>query len=324
MGFRAGNILFAAVRLGVFENLVNKVTPAGSLARRLHLDPRRAEIFLDALVALQFLTKSNRGYGLTPISQRFLLPSSPDCFVHNLLYQHQLAPRWASLVDCLKSRGRRGALLAQVRSRRFAKEYALGMQELARKSAGEVASYLAPFAPRSILDVGAGPGAYSRALLDQAPGAMATLMDLPTTITIAKSLTPKDEQGNDRLRMHAQDYRKGNFGFEKYDLVLMSHITHDESEREIKRLFHKAYVALEKGGRIAIHDFVTEPDHTAPLFGALFSVHMLTYTEKGKTYSEEEYGHWLKTAGFEIEDVHAIGSGNANESRLIVGRKGEK
>jgi len=324
MGFRAGNILFAAVRLGVFENLVNKVTPAGSLARRLHLDPRRAEIFLDALVALQFLTKSNRGYGLTPISQRFLLPSSPDCFVHNLLYQHQLAPRWASLVDCLKSRGRRGALLAKVRSRRFAKEYALGMQELARKSAVEVASYLAPFAPRSILDVGAGPGAYSRALLDQAPGAMATLMDLPTTITIAKSLTPKDEQGNDRLRMHAQDYRKGNFGFEKYDLVLMSHITHDESEREIERLFHKAYVALEKGGRIAIHDFVTEPNHTAPLFGALFSVHMLTYTEKGKTYSEEEYGHWLKNAGFEIEGVHAIGSGNANESRLIVGRKGEK
>lgn len=324
LGFRAGNILFAAVRLGVFENLERGTASAAKLARRLHLDVRRAEIFFDSLVALDFLTKTSQGYGLTPTSRRFLIPSSPTTFVHNLLYQHELAPRWASLVHCLKSRGRRGALLAQVKSRRFAKEYALGMQELARKSAIEVAEYLAPLSPKFILDVGAGPGSYSRALLEKIPGSVATLMDLPTTIAIAKSLKSENRLDNNRVRMQAHDYRKGHFGTGRYDLVLMSNITHDESEREVRKLFLRAHVALMPGGRIAIHDFVTNRDHTGPLFGALFSVHMLTYTERGKTYSEEEYLRWLRNVGFKIEFIRPVGSGNANESRLIVGRKGKK
>ena len=44
--------------------------------------------------------------------------------------------------------------------------------------------------------------------------------------------------------------------------------------------------------------FVLNPEKTAPQHAALFSLNMLVNTDAGASYSEFEYTHWMKAAGF--------------------------
>ena len=60
---------------------------------------------------------------------------------------------------------------------------------------------------------------------------------------------------------------------------------------------------------VGIHDFVLNKDKVSPPFAAIFGVHMLAVTEKGRTYTYEEISRWLKNAGFkdiEVMDVSEV------------------
>jgi hypothetical protein len=64
-----------------------------------------------------------------------------------------------------------------------------------------------------------------------------------------------------------------------------------------------------------------DKDRVRPVFGALFSVHMLAYTEGGRTYTAAEYAKWLRRAGFSRLREHAIAVESRNSSRIIIGVK---
>ena len=70
------------------------------------------------------------------------------------------------------------------------------------------------------------------------------------------------------------------------------------SPQENRTLFARAYEALAPNGRIAIADFIADPEKTSPRSAALFALNMLVSTRGGSTYSEPEYDTWLKGAGF--------------------------
>jgi len=70
------------------------------------------------------------------------------------------------------------------------------------------------------------------------------------------------------------------------------------SPEENRSLLSRAYDALAPKGRLAIADFISDPDKTSPRSAALFALNMLVSTRGGATYSESEYDAWLKAAGF--------------------------
>jgi hypothetical protein len=70
------------------------------------------------------------------------------------------------------------------------------------------------------------------------------------------------------------------------------------SPQENCDLLDRCLRALAPGGKIAIQDFILEPDKTAPKWGALFALNMLVGTRAGSSYSEAEYARWLSSAGF--------------------------
>jgi (2Fe-2S) ferredoxin len=84
-----------------------------------------------------------------------------------------------------------------------------------------------------------------------------------------------------------------------YDLVFLSAICHMLDPDENRALLAKAHRALAPGGRVVIQDFLLDEDKTAPRFAALFALNMLVGTRGGNSYSESEYGGWLRAAGFE-------------------------
>lgn len=323
MGYRKAKILMVAAYLDVFTPL-EVPRSAASLARRLSLDVRAVEILLDALTAIGYLRKRGLHYANAPVSSLYLVRGRPTYMGDNLKYQEMIWDAWG---DLRHSIGKGGAVRPLeywlLRHKGFTQEYIKGMDNIARGPAAEIAALAAPAPGARLLDVGAGPGTYSLAFLRANPGMSATLLDLPSTLKVTKRMLAEFPLLSARARLKAGNYRSAAFGKEEYDLVLLSHITHDESPEVNRRLIEESLSALRPGGRIIIHDFMLDANRVEPVFGALFSVHMLAYTEGGRTYTAAEYAKWLRRAGFRRLTEHRIAVKSRNSSRILIGVKDE-
>ena len=82
------------------------------------------------------------------------------------------------------------------------------------------------------------------------------------------------------------------------DLAWVSAIVHQNSRKQNRQLFAKAFHGLIPAGRIAIRDILMHPARTQPVAGALFAVNMLVATDGGGTYTFEELREDLEAAGF--------------------------
>ncbi|MBI5246262.1 MAG: methyltransferase domain-containing protein [Elusimicrobia bacterium] len=321
MGYRKAKILMVAAYLDVFTPLESART-ASALARRLALDSRAVEILLDALTAIGYLRKRGRQYVNAPISRRYLVRGRPGYMGDNLKYQEMIWDAWG---DLRHSIGKGGAVRPLeywlLRHKGFTQEYIRGMDNIARGPAAEISAIVAPAPGSRLLDVGAGPGTYSLAFLRANPAMRATLLDLPSTLKVTRRMLAQFPALAARTRLKAGNYRDAAFGREDFDLVLLSHITHDENPEVNRRLIEESFRALKPGGRVIIHDFMLDPNRVQPVFGALFSVHMLAYTEGGRTYTAAEYGNWLRRAGFSRLTERRIAVKSRNSSRIIIGVK---
>ena len=136
----------------------------------------------------------------------------------------------------------------------FLEEYIKGMNEIARRPAEEIASVLDLSEMNDILDVG-GPGTYSISFLKRKPGAKATILDLKNTLKVARKIISQ-HPFRDRITLKSGDYHTSAFGKNRYDLILFSHVTHDEGPTDNLRLLRKAFLAARRGGQVVIHDFM--------------------------------------------------------------------
>lgn len=321
MGYRKAKILMVAAYLDCFTPLESPKS-ANALARRLTLDARAMEILLDALTAIGYLRKRGRLYANAPISSRHLVRGRPGYMGDNLKYQEMIWDAWG---DLRHSIGKGGAVRPLeywlLRHKGFTQEYIRGMDNIARGPAAEIAAIAAPAPGSRLLDVGAGPGTYSLAFLRANPTMRATILDLTSTLKVTRRMLSEFPSLAARTRLQAGNYRSAAFGADEYDLVLLSHITHDESPEVNLRLIKESRRALKPGGRIIIHDFMLDADRVRPAFAALFSVHMLAYTESGRTYTAGEYEKWLRAAGFSRLRRRRIAVKSMNSSRIIIGVK---
>lgn len=321
LGYRKAKTLITAASLGVFDRLEGPKT-ARALAAALGLDARGAEILLDALTALGYVEKRADLYCNAPLASRFLVAGRPGYLGDNLKYQEIIWDAWGELGRCVKKGGAVRPLGHWLKRKPgFAREYIRGMDNIAQGPAAEIAEALSGPPMRRLLDVGAGPGAYARALLRRAPGLSAVLLDLPGSLRVTREVLRGHPDLAGRVSLKAGDYRSARFGREEFDLVLLSHITHDESPAVNRRLLRESFRALRPGGRVVIHDFLVDDARTQPLFGALFSVHMLAYTRGGRTYTAAEYENWLREAGFTGLWRRKIGINLRNSTEILVATK---
>ena len=318
MGYRKAKVLMVAAYLGLFERLESPRT-AGEVARLQRLDARAVEILLDALVAMNYVRKQGARYCNAPVSRRHLVPGRPGYMGDNLKYQEIIWDAWGELRQCVKKGGAvRPLEYWLVKHGGFTQEYIRGMDNIARGPAAEIAAALDPSSVRDMLDVGAGPGTYSLAFLRGNPALRATLLDLPSTLKVTRRMLDAHPSLRARAALKSGDYRRADFGRAAYDLILLSHITHDERPAVNRSLLLRSRRALRPGGRVVIHDFMLEPDRATPAFGALFSVHMLAYTEAGRTYTADEYKAWLRRAGFTSIVRRPVAAAARNSSEILV------
>src|SRR5258705_6428656 len=90
--------------MGLFSELSRGPEAFDSVSGRLGLHPRSARDFLDALVALGFLTRNGDRYGNTPETDLFLDRNKPS-YVGGILEManHRLYPFWGHLTEALRT-----------------------------------------------------------------------------------------------------------------------------------------------------------------------------------------------------------------------------
>jgi ubiquinone/menaquinone biosynthesis C-methylase UbiE len=320
-GFRAARAVFVAASLGVFEAVDSSDGTLERIAAIAELSSKGTRVLLDALVAAGFLEKDAGRYRNTEFARACFLDAGPRTMSHNLRYQEALMQPYASLGDTLRNGEPSLDLLELVRHHQgFAAAYTRGMLPIALKPATELANALELGEAIELLDVGGGAGSYSLAFLERAPNAKATILDLPEVVEIARQLA-RDSAHGDRVRFIPGDYRTTDFDEQAYDLVLFSHVLHDEGPTTCRELIRKAHRCLRPGGRIVVHDFLLHEDGTSPAFQALLSLHFLSYTQHGQVYEEALCRRWIEDQGFRLEQRIDVCQSDPTTTVALVARK---
>ena len=301
--FQPACVLTAAAVLDVFTPLHAKPMTAGALACELGTDLRAITILLDALVALQFLSKQGEEYSVPEDVAGLLTEQSADNVLPMVRHLANCLCRWAELSKVAQT-GKCAETGPSVRGADADQADFIGaMNTISRPVADKVIDKIQPSTFRHMLDIGGGPGTWTIAFLRAAPEAGATLFDLPAVVSMAEKNFA--EAGlTDRATLVGGDYYTDALP-EGADLAWLGAICHQNSRQQNRDLFVNVHNALADDGVIVIRDIIMDSSHTSPAGGALFAVNMLVATEAGGTYTLDEYREDLREAGFdEVTLVH--------------------
>ncbi len=309
--FWSSRAALTAIELDVFTAIGSGAT-AGEVAKKINGDARATEMLLNAMVALNWLHKSNGKFQNTPMSQRFFTAGSPDNARPAQMHIVNLWKRWSTLTEAVRAGTR---VAERGRNEEWTGSFIAAMDHNARGRAEAMVKAVGVNGARRMLDLGGGSGAYSIAFAKALPQLRGEILDLPDVLPITQQHL-RQAGVAERISTRAGNMLQAELGRD-YDLVLLSAICHMFSAEENRQLLTRIYGALAPQGRVVIQDFVLEADKTSPKFGALFALNMLVGTQAGASYSEPEYTEWLRAAGFrEIQRVRMPGP-----SGLMIGVK---
>ena len=300
-GFQAAKMLMAAMDLDLFDFL-EEPKSAVEMAARLQADARATGIFLNGLTALGLLVKGVDYFRNSEIASRYLVQGKEDyrgAIIKHM--EHTWKRGWEDLQDTVlvgHPPGEDKEKWVDSRPERDEDEvraFIWGMHAIARDLAPTVAAKLNLAGVRRLLDLGGGPATYAIIFAQANPELAATVFDLPMPIEIARENIAKNGL-TDRMHTLAGNFLKDDIGT-GYDFIWVSQILHSHDEAQCKLIIGKAAAALIHGGTLAIQDFYLNADGASPTGAAMFGVHMLAVTPRGRAYTSGEVAEWMKEAG---------------------------
>ena len=300
-GFQAAKMLSVAVELAVFDFL-EEPRSAVETAAWLRADDRAVGIFLNGLAALGLLVKGVDYFHNSRLASRFLVRGIDGYRGAIITHMaHTWERGWNDLQNTVlvgHPAGVEPESWVDTRPQRDAetmRAFILGMDALARDLAPQVAPKLNLKGVRRLLDLGGGPATYAITFARANPELSATVFDLPGPIGIARENIAKNSLEN-RINTLKGNFLQDDIG-SGYDYIWVSHILHSHDEAQCRLIIKKAVAALVAGGRLATQDFFLNPDGYTPPVAAMFGVHMLAVTPRGRAYTYGEVAKWLQEAG---------------------------
>lgn len=323
MGLASGHVearlTQTAVELRIFDALENAALTSEEAASRLALEPKAAELLLNALAAVELLHKNAALFSLADTARQYLLRSSPYYVGDMIRFESSLWNCWEKLPEAIRSgKAVRPANMYQddVNETEI---FISAMDSLvkARGDSDVVASVLDWSHVGEFLDVGSGPATYPIALCKKFADLHATIFDLPVTLNITRHFI-RAAGMEDRIRLIAGDYRKDAIPGD-YQVIFLSNVIHGEDYAKNEALIGKLAKNLEPAGRIVIKDHILDDSRAKPAVGAIFSLLMLLTTAGGRCYSFNEIRTWMEAAG--LSKVEQITLSSSLTSSLVIGTK---
>jgi hypothetical protein len=314
LGFWPSRTLLAAVELELFTQLAGKSEDLEILRSRLGLHPRSARDFLDALVALGFLQRTDGKYANSADAELFLDKQKPSYIGGFLeMASRRLYGFWNDLPTALRTGeqqneskgGGESPFAALYADPVLLKRFLAAMTGISRGANLAIAQKVPWRNYGSFADVGAAQGDLAFQIALANPHLTGTGFDLPEVGPVFEEYVRQNGLDG-RLRFMA-----GNF-FEdqlpKADVITMGHILHDWNLDEKRMLISKAYNAIAPGGALVVYDAMIDDDRSQNAFGLLMSLNMLIETPGGFDYTGADCVGWMKDAGFREAHVeHLVG-----------------
>lgn len=307
----------AAIKLDVFSIIGTNSLTMEQVASACHADLRAMSMLLNALVAWGLIEKKEDHLSCTPFSQDFLCKDSPKYIGYMIMHHHYLVNSWNQLDQSILTGKPVRKVSSHTNDDRQRESFLMGMFNNAMATAPEVCKYVDLKDKTQLLDLGGGPGTYSIHYCQKNPQLRAKVFDLPTTRPFAEKTIQKFGL-SDQIQFIEGNYKTDDIQGQ-YDVAWLSHILHAEGPDMCQQIINKTYNVLSNGGLIFIHEFILNSSMDAPLFPALFSLNMLTGTENGQSYSEDQLFQMLKNAGF--NNMERLKFKGPTDSGIIVGVK---
>jgi len=311
--------LTSAVDLGFFTQLDKGCRTAAEVAAAAGASERGTRMVLDVLAALGLLTKSDGGYANTPETATFLVRDKPTYLGGLVQHTNQLWSNYGHTTEAVATGQPPVAVNTQDGGEEFFVELVPQIfgNSYAQARAGAAALGIGDsWTGATVLDIGAGSGAWSLACLERDPTATAIAVDYPHVLNVTRQFAERFGCV-DRYEYREGNFREVDFGTESCDLAILGHICHSEGEAYTKLLFKRIYAALRPGGKLLIGDMIPDEGRCTETFPLLFAINMLVHTEEGDCFTLGEYRAWLAEAGFGSVETIA----NPGPSPLVVAVK---
>ncbi len=293
-----GRALMIANHLGVFDALSAKSLTALEVAQKIKISQQGAQLLLESLVVGGYFQQQGNTFGLTNMSQKWLVRDSPHCISNLIRYFETLYHRWSYLDDTVK-RGKPKRTYFELFTYEDWYIYTYGMMDLTKILLPEVMKCISvPTNAQRLLDLGGSHGLYSIELCQRYPALHAEIIDFRPAVKIGKTII-KQYRMDEWIHYQAGNFLKMKFNL-GYDVVLAFNIIHGLTSVENQKLASKTFAALNPGGVLFIMDQIKQPKYKTPLGRFIpLMVGLNLFNEiGGNAYSFEEVREWYQRAGF--------------------------
>ncbi len=300
-------ILYAGVKLGVFDFVSSKPLSQVKIAEELGLDPALSYRLLRALASIGLLREDNdRRFSITPMDE-LLRSDNPQTLGAIALLEEgpEHYAIWKHLSTMVKD-GKQDGFVREFGERIF--DYAAHHPSYAEVFNQAMTSFSAmqtrwilealdeyDFSRmRHICDIGGGHGHLLCNILLRHPHIRGTVLEMEQVIQ-DKTLLWANKMGIGEDRCN---YVSGDMFNEvpSSDAYFMKMILHDWDDKECLKILSNIQKTSAIGSRLFIIEHIV-PGPETPHFSKLFDIHMLCALT-GKERTEEEYLALLKEAGF--------------------------
>ncbi len=300
-GYWRAAALSAAVELELFAALEPDGATAALVAERGESDPAYTADLLNALVGLGLLVRDDGRYAIAPAYRELLSPDGERCMLGALGYNAQLYPLWGRLAQCVRDGAPAVPPSAHLGDDPAAtRGFVMGMHSRAL-GLGPTILPAIDAAGRRLLDIGSGPGTFSRILAERRSDLRVTQLDLPAVVDVARELAANSPAA-DRIDFLPADYHTDPLPA-GYDALLYCGALHQETDAAAAALFERFAAALAPGGVCEVIDLMTEPGGATPAFSALFGLNMKLFNPAAGVFAADRVAELLRAAGFERVSV---------------------
>jgi hypothetical protein len=323
LGFWASKTLLSAIEIDLFTELARGPEHLEPLRARLGLHPRAARDFLDALVALGFLTRTGDQYANTKECDLFLDRKKPS-YVGGILEManHRLYPFWGHLTEALRTgapqneakSGGPGLFETLYAEPARLKQFLAAMTGISHGANMTIARAFPWNGYHTFADVGTAQGDLASQVALANPHLTGTGFDLPEVAPIFEEYVATVGVA-DRVRFQAGSFF--DHDLPTADVIMMGHILHDWDLPTKKMLIGKAFAAIPAGGALVVYESIIDNDRSRNAFGLMMSLNMLIETPGGFDYTGADCEGWMKEAGFASTRVEPL----VGPDSMVIGIK---
>ncbi|MCG8640408.1 MAG: acetylserotonin O-methyltransferase [Desulfobacterales bacterium] len=312
-------VLYALIELDIFEILNDQKLTTEEIGSRVHVPVVSLERLLNGAVSTGYLRKHQNGYENTPTANQVLVKGKPG-YLGNYL---KLTARWNRSFGKLGRAVRSNEPVEDANAmadEEYRTLFIKGMIDYAAYRGTDVLNHIDLEDRKRLIDIGCGPAVYTEMFASAYPQLRCTAYDLPDALAIARErIRTKEETGQNRLEWKPGNYLTDDSYGTGFDVVFLSHVLHQESPEDCRRILKKSFHALNPGGVLIIQAMFLSEDGLGSVYTALHDLLALLIFPGGYNYSKETMIPWLEALDY--VNIRSTSMSMHNINSLILADK---